>query len=110
MPSIDLGKILRQAEDVQAHLTEVHDKVSGIEAVGEAGAGLVKVTMNGKLEIVSISIDQSLMNGESEIVEDLVKTAHKSAQTNIKEQLDEAYSSLNGGLGGKIISEMKLPF
>ncbi len=110
MQNIDLGKILRQAEDVQAHLSEVQDKVSGLEAVGEAGAGLVKITMNGKNEIVSVSIDQSLMNGDAEIVEDLIKTAHKIAQTNIKEALDEAYSGLNGGLGGKIMSEIKLPF
>lgn len=110
MASIDLGKILRQAEDVQAHLNEVQDKVSGMEAVGEAGAGLVKVTLNGRFEVVDISIDQSLMNGEAEIIEDLVKTAHKVAQANVKELLEEAYSGTNGGLGGKIMSEIKLPF
>lgn len=110
MQSIDLGKILRQAEDVQAHLSEVQDKVSGLEAVGEAGAGLVKVTLNGKFEIVGVSIDQSLMDGEAEIIEDLVKTAHKAAQENIKESLEEAYSGLNGPLGSKIMSEIKLPF
>lgn len=107
MQNIDLGKILRQAEDVQAHLTEVQDKVEGLEAVGEAGAGLVKVTMNGKQEVIAVSIDQSLMNGDAEIVEDLIKTAFKISQTNIKEALEEAFSGMGGGLGNKIMSELK---
>lgn len=105
----DLQKIMQQAQEMQAKMAEAQEKMAQVEAVGEAGAGMVKVTLKGKGEMAGVSIDPSLMGDEAEIVEDLVKAAHADARRRLDEALQKAMQDATSGLGG-MIPGFKMPF
>ena len=78
---MNIADIFRQAEDVQARANAMQEQLALIEAEGVAGAGLVKLVLNGKAELKSLSIDPSLLRPDGrEIVQDLVVAAHTDAR------------------------------
>ena len=75
-------------------------KLAQIEVEGVSGAGLVRVTLNGKSELVRIGIDPSLMKAEDRVtVEDLVVAAHADARTKLERSVADAMKSFAGALG-----------
>ncbi|MEQ9316180.1 MAG: YbaB/EbfC family nucleoid-associated protein [Henriciella sp.] len=105
----DLGKIMQQAQQMQAKMQEAQENIEQVEAEGVSGAGLVKVRLRGKGEMVSLSIDPSLMNDEAEIVEDLVKAAHSDARKRLDEEVEKAMKEATSGMGG-MLPGFKMPF
>jgi DNA-binding YbaB/EbfC family protein len=106
----DLSEIMRQAQQMQQSLHEAQEKMEQITAEGTAGAGMVKVTLRGKGELVSLSIDPTIINpGDREIIEDLVKAAHADARRKLDEAMTDAMKEATGGLGG-MLPGFKLPF
>jgi len=106
----DLAKIMRQAQEMQAKMTEAQKRIETIEAEGVAGAGLVRVTLRGKGDMVGCSIDPSLMGDEAEILEDLVKAAHADAKRRLDEEMQAAMQEATKDLGGGLLPGFKLPF
>jgi DNA-binding YbaB/EbfC family protein len=105
----DLMGMMKQAKELQAKMESLQQEVAAMEVGGAAGGGLVKVTMNGKGEMRSISIDPSLMKPEeAEIVEDLIVTAVNDARAKSEAALAEKMRSMTGGL--QLPPGMKLPF
>ncbi|MEX1252250.1 MAG: YbaB/EbfC family nucleoid-associated protein [Hyphomonas sp.] len=105
----DLAQIMQQAQAMQAKMAEVQAKIEATEADGVAGAGLVRVKLKGKGELVSVSIDRSLMGDDPEIVEDLVKAAHSDARRRLDEAMEDAMRAATSGFGG-MMPGFKLPF
>ena len=106
----DLSEIMRQAQQMQQRLQEAQEKMEQITAEGSSGAGIVKVTLKGKGELASLTIDPSILNpGDKEIIEDLVKAAHADARRKLDEAMAEAMKEATGGLGG-MLPGFKLPF
>lgn len=105
----DLAQIMQQAQAMQAKMAEVQAKIEATEADGVSGAGLVRVKLKGKGELVSVSIDQSLMGDEPEIVEDLIKAAHSDARRRLDQAMEDAMRSATAGFGG-LMPGFKLPF
>lgn len=105
----DLAQIMQQAQAMQAKMAEVQAKIEATEADGVAGAGLVRVKLRGKGELVSISIDKSLMGDDPEILEDLVKAAHADAKRRLDQAMEDAMRSATAGFGG-LLPGFKLPF
>ncbi len=105
----DLTKIMQQAQEMQAKMQDAQAKIEETEAEGIAGAGLVAVTLKGKGELVSIKIDPSLMSDEAEIVEDLVKAAHREARKNLDQAMEAAMKEATAGIGG-LMPGFKMPF
>jgi hypothetical protein len=106
----DLSDIMRQAQQMQQRLQEAQEKMEQISAEGSSGAGMVKVTLKGKGELMKLAIDPSLLNpSEAEMVEDLVKAAHSDARRRLDEAMAEAMKQATGGLGG-MLPGFKLPF
>ncbi|KCZ52800.1 YbaB/EbfC family nucleoid-associated protein [Hyphomonas pacifica] len=106
----DLGKIMQQAQQMQAKMQEAQEKIEATEAEGVAGAGLVSVTLKGKGDLVSVRIDPSLMNDEAEILEDLIKAAHSDARKRLDEAMEKAMKEATQGLGGGMLPGFKMPF
>lgn len=106
----DLSKIMRQAQEMQAKMAEAQQKMELIEAEGVAGAGLVTVRLKGKGELVSVSIDPSLMGDDAEIVEDLIKAAHGDARKRLDNEMEAAMREATKELGGGMLPGFKLPF
>jgi DNA-binding YbaB/EbfC family protein len=106
----DLSEIMRQAQEMQTRLAEAQQKMDALTAEGQAGGGLVKVTLKGKGELAALSIDPSLMQpGEAEILEDLLKAAHADARRKLDDAMQDAMQKATGGLAG-MMPGFKLPF
>lgn len=105
----DLAQIMQQAQAMQAKMAEVQARIEATEADGVAGAGLVRIKLKGKGEMVSVSIDRSLMGDDPEIVEDLVKAAHSDARRRLDQAMEDAMRSAAAGFGG-LLPGFKLPF
>lgn len=105
----DMGKIMRQAQEMQAKMQEAQEKAENVTADGVAGGGMVRVTLKGKGELVDLTIDPALMSDEAEIIEDLIKAAHADARKRLDEELENAMKEATSGLGG-MLPGFKMPF
>jgi DNA-binding YbaB/EbfC family protein len=69
----DMMKMMGKMKEVQARMKEAQDNLVNVRAHGESGAGMVKATVNGKKQLVSLDIDPSLLKGDDKvIVQDLI--------------------------------------
>jgi nucleoid-associated protein EbfC len=95
----DLGGLMQQAQAMQQKVQELQAELERLELVGEAGAGLVKVTVNGKNETRRVEIDASLLKPDDKgVVEDLVVAACNDARRRVEELVQERMRALTGGL------------
>jgi len=105
----DMAKMLKQAQQMQADMAGVQDKIAETLVEGESGAGMVKATANGKGELKSLSIDPSLFSPDDrEVVEDLIVAAIKDAQVKASEAAAAEMAKMTEGLN--LPAGMKLPF
>ena len=105
----DMGKLMRQAQEMQAKMAEVQENLNTLIVEGEAGAGLVKATATAKGELTGLSIDPSIFNPEEkEVAEDLILAAIKDAQSRASDAAQEAMAQVTEGL--ELPPGMKLPF
>lgn len=95
----DLMGMMKQVRDMQARMQKAQEELAALEIDGQAGAGLVKVTVNGKGDMRTITIDPSLMKPEeTEILEDLIIAACQDAKTKAEAILQSKMQELTGGL------------
>ncbi len=103
-----LGNLMRQAQQMQENMQKAQAELGDLEVTGEAGAGLVKVVMNGRHETKRVSIEPKIMGEDREMLEDLVAAAVNDAARKIAARSQEKYSGLMSGLN--LPPGMKLPF
>jgi len=79
-----LGKV----KEFQAKMKEAQESLGQLSESAEAGAGMVKVTINGRKQVTSLTIDPDLMKPEdAEVVQDLIIAAVNRAMENIEEKI-----------------------
>ncbi len=103
-----LGNMMKQVQKMQEDLQKQQEQLAREEITGEAGGGLVKVVLNGKHEACRVSIDDSLMGDDKEMLEDLIAAAINDASHKIDEKTKDTMSGLMGGLN--LPPGMKMPF
>ena len=103
-----LGQMLKQAQQMQESLQKAQEELANLEVVGEAGGGMVKVTMNGRHDARKVDIDPSLIGDDVEMLEDLVAAAINDAVRKVEETTKDRLSGLTAGLN--LPPGMKLPF
>jgi nucleoid-associated protein EbfC len=103
-----LGNLMRQAQQMQENMQKAQAELAEIEVTGESGAGMVKVTLNGRHEAEKIVIEPKLLGEDKEMLEDLVTAAFNDAVRRIAARTQEKYSGLMSGLN--LPPGMKLPF
>jgi DNA-binding YbaB/EbfC family protein len=95
----DLGGLMAQAQQMQAKMKELQEQLERQEIIGSSGAGMVKVTVNGKGETRRIDIDASLFKPEDKgVVEDLIVAAANDARGKVEETVQERMKQITGGL------------
>ncbi len=105
----DMAKMMKAATEMQAKLAKLQDDLAQTVVTGEAGAGLVKVQVTAKGDVISLDIDPSiLVASEKEVVEDLILAAIRDAQTRAAARGQAEMARLTEGLG--LPAGMKLPF
>ena len=103
-----LANLMQQAQQMQENLKKAQEELAAMEIHGEAGAGLVKIVMNGKREALKVSIDNSLLLEDRDMLEDLVVAAINDAVHKVAKIKQEKMSGLVGGL--EMPGGFKLPF
>ena len=95
----DLGKLLKQAQQVQAKMAEIQAKLAEKTIESSAGGGMVKVVMNGQHEVLSVKIDQEVVDpSDVEMLEDLVTAAVNEARAQVDEMIKAEMASITGGM------------
>ncbi len=105
----DIGKMMKEAQQLQARMAEAQEEIAKAEAVGNSGGGLVTVTVTGKGEMKNLRIDPSLLKPEdAEIVEDLIMAAFPDAKAHVDAVVAERMQAVTGKL--PLPPGFKLPF
>ena len=102
------GQLMKQAQKLQEDLQQAQNELASMEVTGEAGAGMVTVTMTGRHDVRSVRIDSSLMGDDKEMLEDLVAAAVNDAVHKVDARTKDRFSGLGAGLN--LPPGMKLPF
>ena len=102
-----LGNLMKQAQQMQADLQQAQEEIANLEIDGEAGGGLVAVTMTGRHDVKRVAIDANLLD-DKEMLEDLIAAAVNDANRKVDDVTKERMAGLAGGLG--LPPGFKLPF
>ena len=103
-----LGDMMKQVQKMQAKMEELQAQLESATVDGSSGGGMVRVTTNGKNQILSLSIDPEVVNKDDvERLQDLVIAAVNQARQKVQELQAEQMGNLTGGLK---IPGMNLPF
>lgn len=95
----DMGNLMKQAQKMQADMQKAQEEIAKAEVNGESGAGLVKIIMNGRHDVRSVVIDDSLMEEDKEILEDLIAAAINDAVRKVESTNQEKMAKITGGMG-----------
>ncbi len=105
----NMSQIMKQAKAMQDKMAEMQKKIEEQEVEGTSGGGAIKIILNGRNEVKSLKIDDSLVvKEETEVLEDLLIAAINDANKKVKENASAQMSSLSDGMG--LPPGMKLPF
>lgn len=103
-----LGNMMKQAQKMQADMQKAQEEIANMEVEGQSGGGMVKVVMNGRHEVRRVELDDSLMEDDKEMIEDLLAAAVNDAVRRIEQQSSEKMSGVTAGMN--LPGGMKLPF
>ncbi|MCR9188594.1 MAG: YbaB/EbfC family nucleoid-associated protein [Alteromonadaceae bacterium] len=104
----NMGDMMKKAQKMQEEMQKAQEEIAKAEVTGEAGAGLVKVTMNGRHDVRKVDIDSSLMTEQKDILEDLLAAAVNDAVRRVEENQKEKMSGMMSGMG--LPPGFKMPF
>ncbi len=104
----NFNDLMKQAQAMQANMQKAQAEIATIEVIGEAGGGMVKVTMNGRHEVKRVQIEASVSAEDREMLEDLIAAAANDAVHKVEARVQEKMASLSSGL--QLPPGMKLPF
>lgn len=103
-----LGAIMKQAQQMQEKMKQAQEEAQQLEVTGEAGAGVVKITVNGVHNCRKVEIDPSLLEDDKEMLEDLIAAAFNDAVRRAEEEQQEKMKAITAGLN--LPAGMKFPF
>jgi DNA-binding YbaB/EbfC family protein len=103
-----LGQLMKQAQQMQEELQQAQQVLAETEVKGEAGGGMVRLTMTCRHEVRKLQIDDDLLDEDRDMLEDVVIAAFNDALCKVETTIQDKYSGLTAGLN--LPSGMKLPF
>ena len=103
-----ISELMEQAQKMQADLQKAQEEMANAEVRGEAGAGLVAVTMTGRHDVKRVEIDDAVLGEEKAVLEDLLAAAVNDAVRKVEAQNRDAMSGLAAGFN--LPPGFKMPF
>ena len=94
---------MKQAQQMQANMEKAQKELASVEVTGQAGGGMVKITMTGKHDIKRVQIEDALFEDDKEMLEDLIAAAVNDANRQVEQTTQERMS-------GMLPPGMKMPF
>lgn len=105
----NLGKMMKQAQEMQSRMAEMHIELEKVELTGTAGGGLVSLRLNGKFKMSNLTIDPSILNADDiEMLEDLITAAFNDAKIKVDEYSQSEMAKITGGMS--LPDGFKMPF
>jgi DNA-binding YbaB/EbfC family protein len=101
-----IGNIMKQAQKMQADMVKAQEELAALEVTGQSGGGMVTVLMTGKHAVKRVSIDDSLLGDDKDMLEDLVAAAINDASQRVEASTKEKMSGVTAGLP----AGLNLPF
>jgi DNA-binding YbaB/EbfC family protein len=93
-----LAGLMKQAQQMQDNMKKAQEELALTEVEGQAGAGLVKVTMTCRHDVKRVAIDPSLLAEDRDMLEDLVAAAVNDAVRRVETTTQEKMAGLTAGL------------
>ena len=94
----NMSKLLKQAQQMQQQIEEVQSELSDMIVEAESGGGMVSVKVNGKQEVLIISIEEDAISEGKEMLEDLIISAVNKALAKSQSDSQEKMNSVTGGM------------
>ena len=101
----NMSKLLKQAQEMQTQIEEVQNQLSDMIIDAESGGGMVSVKVNGKQEVLELNIEESALNEDKELLEDLIISAVNKGLSKAQAESQNKMNSATGGMMGG----MKIP-
>jgi len=91
--------LLKNLQNMQGQFQAIQARLASVRVTGTAGGDMVKITLSGQMDVISVSIAPEIVNpNEVKMLEDLILAAFTDASAKIREKIREEVSSLTGGL------------
>jgi DNA-binding YbaB/EbfC family protein len=103
-----IGNLMKQAQKMQEDMQKAQEEMANIEVTGKSGGDMVTVVMTCRHDVKRISIDDSLLSDDKDMLEDLVAAAVNDAVRQVEKTSSEKMSGMTAGLN--LPGGMKLPF
>jgi len=103
-----ISDLMQQAQKMQENMQKAQEDLASAEVQGESGAGLVSVIMTGRHDVKRVSIDDSVLSEEKEVLEDLLAAAVNDAVRKVEAHNRQAMSDLTAGMN--LPAGFKMPF
>lgn len=104
----DIMGMMKAAQEMQGRMQDFQNQLGDMMVEGSSGAGLVRVTLNGKGEMRGLKIDPSLVSDDVSVLEDLIIAAHNDAKGKVEYQTNAGMQELTAGL--PLPPGLKFPF
>ena len=104
----NFNNLMKQAQAMQENMQKAQAEIASIEVIGEAGGGMVKITMNGRHEVKRVQIEPTVSAEDRDMLEDLIAAAANDAVHKVEARVQEKMASVTAGL--QLPPGMKLPF
>jgi DNA-binding YbaB/EbfC family protein len=103
-----LGGLMKQAQQMQEQMKKVQEQLATTEVEGQSGAGMVKVVMTCRHDVKRVTIDESLLKDDKEMLEDLIAAAMNDAVRRVESTVQEKMAGVTAGL--PLPPGFKMPF
>ena len=103
-----IGKLMKQAQEMQENMKKAQEELANMEVTGQSGGGMVSVVMTGRHDVKRVSIDDSLMGDDKEMLEDLLAAAVNDAVHQVESTSQDKMSGMTAGMN--LPSDFKMPF
>jgi DNA-binding YbaB/EbfC family protein len=103
-----LAGLMKQAQQMQENMKKVQEELASTEVEGQSGAGMVKVVMTCRHDVKRVTIDESLLKDDKEMLEDLVAAAMNDAVRRVETTVQEKMSGVTAGM--PLPPGFKMPF
>lgn len=103
-----IGQLMKQAQEMQANMKKAQEEMASTIVVGESGGGMVRIKMTCKHELKEVDINDSLINDDKEMLEDLIIAAFNDTIRKVEKTTQERFSGMTSGLN--LPPGIKLPF
>ncbi len=94
--------MIKKAQELQSQMEKAQAELNSIEIEGQAGGGMVTVTVNGHKERVALTIDPEILTEDKGMIEDMILAAENQGLQNAGKVAEEKMNSIAGGMMGKI--------